>query len=316
MEANGKIFVAGHRGLVGSAIVRTLKGKGYKNLLTRSRTELDLLDTNKVDEFFSKEKPEFIFLAAAKVGGIYANDAFRADFILENITLQTNILSAAHRHKIKKLLFLGSSCIYPKYAPQPIKEESFLSGPLEDSNRAYSIAKIAGIETCNALNRQYGCDFLAVMPTNVYGPEDNYDLLNAHAFPAILRKAHEAKISNDKSMVIWGTGKVRREFIYSDDLASACVFLMENYSANDIGPLINIGVGTDLTIFELTKLISDVIGYKGEILCDLTKPDGTPRKLLDISLLNSLGWHANTALREGIKRTYESFLTKKNIHFS
>lgn len=311
MKPESKIFLAGHLGLVGSAMHRELKMQNYNNVITRTRNQLNLLDPYAVDKFFHTERPEYIFLAAAKVGGIHANDAYRADFIVENLILQTNVISAAHRFDVKKLLFLGSSCIYPKLAPQPIGENALLSGPLEDSNRAYAIAKIAGIETCDAFNRQYGCDFLSVMPTNVYGPRDNYNLLTAHALPAILRKTHEAKISGTDSMTIWGSGNVRREFIYSQDLANACVFLMSKYSAKDIGGPINIGVGSDITIRELAELISDIVGFKGEIHCDTTKLDGTPRKLLDVSLINSLGWKAKTKLRKGIELTYQSFLAER-----
>jgi len=311
MNSDSKIFLAGHRGLVGSAILRELKKINYNNVITRSRNQLNLLDPTAVDNFFHQERPDYIFLAAAKVGGIHANDVFRADFIVENLILQTNVISAAHRYGAKKLLFLGSSCIYPKFAPQPIREDSLLSGQLEDTNRAYAIAKIAGIETCDAYNRQYGCNFLAAMPTNVYGPNDNYNLITAHALPAILRKVHEAKILGADSIKIWGSGNVRREFIYSEDLANACVFLMANYSANDIGGPINIGVGTDLTIRELAELIADVVGFKGKILCDSSKPDGTPQKLLDVSHINSLGWEASTKLRRGIELTYKSFLVEE-----
>ncbi len=309
MKPESKIYVAGHRGLVGSAIERELRRRGYENVITRSRQQLDLLDSVAVDEFFASERPEYVFLAAAKVGGIHANDIFRADFIVENLILQTNVLSAAYRFRVRKLLFLGSSCIYPKFAPQPITEDALLTGPLEETNRSYAIAKIAGIETCDAYNRQYGCDFLPVMPTNLYGPGDNYDLVTAHAFPAILRKVHEAKIGNFDTVTIWGTGTVRREFMYSDDLASASVFLMEKYGAKEIGGLINIGTGSDVTIRELTEIIAEVVGFRGRICCDSSKPDGTPRKLLDVSRLNALGWQAKTQLRDGIKLTYEAFLS-------
>lgn len=308
MRPDSKIYVAGHRGLVGSAIERELLRRGYKNILTRTRQQLDLLNSAAVNDFFVSECPEYVFLAAAKVGGIHANDAYRADFIVENLVLQTNVLSAAHRYRVRKLLFLGSSCIYPKFAPQPIKEEALLSGPLEDTNRAYAIAKIAGIETCDAYNRQYGCDFLSVMPANLYGPGDSYNLITSHALPAILRKVHEAKIANSESVTIWGTGTVRREFMYSADLANACVFLMERYSAKDIGGRVNIGTGTDVTIRELTELIAEVVGFRGKINCDTSKPDGTPRKLLDVSRINALGWQATTQLRDGLKLTYEAFL--------
>lgn len=308
MERNSKIFVAGHRGMVGSAILRRLASLGYANVVTRTRHELDLLDQKAVNTFFAEERPEFVFLAAAKVGGILANDKYRADFIVDNLVIQTNVLTAAHRYQVQKLLFLGSSCIYPKMAPQPIPEDSLLTGPLEETNRSYAIAKIAGIETCDAFNRQYGCNFLSVMPTNLYGPCDNYDLETAHAFPAILRKIHEAKIAGNDTVTIWGTGTVRREFMYSVDMADACVFLMEKCSAKDIGGLINVGVGSDVTIRELAEKISDVVGFRGALRYDSSKPDGTPRKLLDVSRLNHLGWHAKTSLLEGIELTYKTFL--------
>jgi GDP-L-fucose synthase len=308
MQRDSKIFVAGHRGMVGSAILRRLASLGYANVVTRTRHELDLLDQKAVDAFFAKERPEFVFLAAAKVGGILANDTYRADFIVDNLVLQTNVLVAAHRYQVRKLLFLGSSCIYPKMAPQPISEDSLLTGPLEETNRPYAIAKIAGIETCDAFNRQYGCNFLSVMPTNLYGPCDNYDLETAHAFPAILRKVHEAKITGSNAVTIWGTGTVRREFMYSVDMADACVFLMEKCNAKDIEGLINVGIGTDVTIRELAEKIADVVGFRGAIHYDSSKPDGTPRKLLDVSRLTRLGWHAKTSLLEGIELTYKTFL--------
>lgn len=312
MKLDSKIFVAGHLGLVGSAIVDELNSRGYCNLLTRSRKELNLLDFAAVDRFFSDHRPEYVFLAAAKVGGIQANDMYRADFIVENLLLQTNVISAAHRYGVRKLLFLGSSCIYPKFAEQPISERSILGGYLEETNRAYAVAKIAGVETCDAYNRQYGCDFLSVMPTNLYGPKDNYDLETAHALPAILRKVHEAKVAGLDVVTIWGTGAVRREFMFSKDLAEALVFLMKNCSANDIGGLVNIGTGLDVTIKELVEIVADVVGYKGKICHDLTKPDGTPRKLLDISRLSSLGWKAQIPLRTGIELTYKSYLEELN----
>lgn len=308
MQHDSKIFVAGHRGMVGSAILRRLVCLGYANVVTRTRHDLDLLDQKAVDAFFAKERPEYVFLAAAKVGGILANDTYRADFIVDNLVLQTNVLAAACRHQVRKLLFLGSSCIYPRMAPQPISEDSLLTGPLEETNRPYAIAKIAGIETCDAFNRQYGCNFLSVMPTNLYGPCDNYDLETAHAFPAILRKVHEAKIADSDTVTIWGTGTVRREFMYSADMADACVFLMERCNAEDIGGLINVGVGSDVTIRELTEYIADVVGFRGVIRYDSSKPDGTPRKLLDVSRLNRLGWRAKTSLLKGIELTYKSFL--------
>ncbi len=303
-----KIFLAGHKGLVGSAIHRQLLAKGYRNIITKARSELDLLNAQAVGAFFRAERPDVVYLAAAKVGGIYSNNAYPADFILENLKVQNNVIEAAWRTGVRKLLFLGSSCIYPKMAPQPIKEEYLLTSELEPTNEAYAIAKIAGIKLCNALNRQYNTDFISVMPTNLFGPNDNYHPQNAHALPMLLRRFHEAKVNKSSTVSIWGTGKPRREYLYVDDLAEACVFLIENYSAKDIGELINIGTGTDCTIMELAEMIKDVVGFKGEITLDTSKPDGTPRKLLDVSKIHGLGWKAKTKLREGLEVTYADFL--------
>ncbi|MGB4502831.1 MAG: GDP-L-fucose synthase, partial [Dethiobacteria bacterium] len=279
MDKNAKIYVAGHRGMVGSAIVRNLEQKGYVNIIGRTSKELDLIRQSDVENFFEEEKPEYVFLAAAKVGGIYANNKYPAEFIYNNLMIETNIIHSAYKYSVKKLLFLGSSCIYPKMAPQPIKEEYLLTGPLEPTNEAYAIAKISGIELCKFYRRQYGCDFISVMPTNLYGINDNFDLETSHVLPALLRKFHEAKINGDQEVVIWGTGKPRREFLYVDDLADACVHLIKNYS--DEGH-INVGTGEDLEIIELANIIKEIVGFKGRIVNDLTKPDGTPRKLLDV----------------------------------
>ncbi len=312
MEKSSRIFVAGHRGLVGSAIRRELERQGYTNLLLTSRAELDLMNGPAVEKFFAEEQPEYVFLAAAKVGGILANNTYPADFIRDNLEIQTNVIDAAHRSGVKRLLFLGSSCIYPKLCPQPIKEEYLLTGPLEPTNRAYALAKIAGIEMCWSYNRQYGTQFLAAMPTNLYGPGDNFDLNKSHVLPALIRKAAEAKAAGDKKIVVWGTGTPRRELLYSDDLAEACVFLMSLPNAkfstllnSDQPPLINIGTGHDLSIRELAELVCRVIGFEGSLEFDTTKPDGTPQKLMDSSRINALGWHAHTSLEEGIRLTYE-----------
>ncbi len=305
MNNDSKIYVAGHRGLVGSAIVRKLEEKGYTNLVYRTSKELDLRDKNAVDQFFAEEKPEFVFLAAAKVGGIVANNEYPADFIRDNLLIQTNIIDAAYRNGVKKLLFLGSTCIYPKMAPQPLKEEYLLTGELEPTNDAYAIAKIAGIKMCQSYNRQYGTEYISVMPTNLYGENDNYDLHTSHVLPALMRKFHEAKENNAPFVEVWGTGTPLREFLYSDDLADACVYLINTYSGNEI---VNIGVGEDLPIKELAEKIKDVVGFKGEIQFDTTKPDGTPRKLVDVTKLNSLGWKATTSLEEGLKKAYQWFL--------
>jgi GDP-L-fucose synthase len=305
MNLDSKIYVAGHRGLVGSAIVRKLEEKGYTNLVYRTSKELDLRDKNAVDTFFAEEKPEFIFLAAAKVGGIVANNEYPADFIRDNLLIQTNIIDAAYRNDVKKLLFLGSTCIYPKMAPQPLKEEYLLTGELEPTNDAYAIAKIAGIKMCQSYNRQYGTEYISVMPTNLYGENDNFDLHTSHVLPALIRKFHEAKESDAPYVEVWGTGTPKREFLYSDDLADACVYLINNYSGNEI---VNIGVGEDLPIKELAEKIKEVVGFTGEIKFDTSKPDGTPRKLVDVTKLNSLGWKATTSLEEGLKKAYQWFL--------
>lgn len=305
MERNARIFVAGHRGLVGSAIVRHLQADGYSNILSRTRSELDLTNPEAVAQFFAAEKPEYVFLAAAKVGGILANNTYPADFIRENLLIQGNIIDAAYRSGVKKLLFLGSSCIYPKLCPQPIREEYLLTGPLEPTNDAYAIAKIAGIKMCEAYNRQYGTNYISVMPTNLYGPGDNFDLQSSHVLPALIRKFHEAKVVGSPEVVVWGTGSPRREFLHVDDLADAAVYLMDTYSGSEI---VNIGVGEDLTIRELAEVIKDTVGYTGELVFDTSKPDGTPRKLLDVSRLTSLGWKARISLREGIQRTYAWYL--------
>ena len=319
MKSDSKIYVAGHRGLVGSAIVRRLtspsplagegRGEGgYTNIVTRTHSELDLTDQHAVNAFFETQKPEYVFLAAAKVGGIHANNTYRADFIHQNLMMESNIIHASHQHGVKKLMFLGSSCIYPKLAPQPMKEEHLLTGLLEPTNEPYAIAKIAGIKMCDAYNRQYGTNFMSVMPTNLYGPGDNYDLQSSHVLPALIRKMHEAKMQNTKEVVVWGTGSPRREFLYSDDLADACVFLMERYNAADVGEFINIGVGKEITIREAAELVAEVVGFKGRLVFDTAKPDGTPQKLLDITRLSKLGWRARTTFKEGVRCVYADFL--------
>ena len=310
MNTNDKIYVAGHRGMVGSAITRKLQQEGYTRLVQRTSSEVDLRDQQAVNDLFQKEKPAYVFLAAAKVGGILANNTYRAEFIYDNLMIQENIIHASWRNGVKKLLFLGSSCIYPKLAPQPLKEEYLLTGELEYTNEPYAIAKIAGIKTCDAYREQYGCDFISVMPTNLYGPNDNYDLEKSHVLPALIRKIHEAKVNNKPSVVLWGTGTPRREFLHADDLADACFFLMQNFSEPGF---INIGTGEDIPIKDLALMIKDIIGYKGSIEHDLSKPDGTPRKLMDVSKLNRLGWKAQTGLREGIEKVYKEFL---KIHAS
>jgi len=301
VDKSAKIYVAGHRGLVGSALVRALVSSGFVNVLTRTRTELDLTDAQAVDAFFGRERPDYVFLAAAKVGGIAANAAMPVEFLSENIRIQENVLMSAHRTDAKKLLFLGSSCIYPKFAPQPIKEEYLLSGKLEPSNLAYAVAKIAGITLCQSLWEEYGRRFISVMPTNLYGPNDNYDLQSSHVLAAFLRRFHVAKIKGDPTITLWGTGTPMREFLHADDLADACLFLMEHYESPEI---VNIGVGSDLTIRDLASLVSQVVGYGGEILFDPTKLDGTPRKLLDVSRLHSLGWQAKIPLVQGLANVY------------
>ncbi|UQD57700.1 GDP-L-fucose synthase [Flavobacterium sp. K5-23] len=302
MNVNDKIYIAGHRGMVGSAILRALKDKGYTNFLLRTSTELDLRNQQEVADFFAKEKPDYVFLAAAKVGGIIANNTYRADFIYENLMIQNNVIHQAYLNGVKKLMFLGSSCIYPKLAPQPLKEEYLLTGILEPTNEPYAIAKIAGIKMCDAYRNQYGCNFISVMPTNLYGPNDNYDLTNSHVLPAMLRKFIMAKRNGDASVTIWGTGSPKREFLHADDLAEACLFLMKNY--NESG-LVNIGIGDDISILDLAYLVKKTVGFEGEILTDPTKPDGTPRKLMDVSKLNGLGWKAKITLEEGIQKVYE-----------
>jgi len=313
MEKNSRIFVAGHRGLVGSAIRRGLEARGYANLLLRTHAELDLTDREAVHAFFQEQKAEFVFLAAAKVGGIYANDAYPADFIRENLEIQTNVIDASSRNGVQRLLFLGSSCIYPKLAPQPIKEEALLTGPLEQTNRAYALAKIAGVEMCRSYNQQYGTRYLAAMPTNLYGPGDNFDLKLSHVLPALMRKVVEAKRAGKRKLLVWGTGTPRREFLYSDDLAEACIHLLNlpegQYDAllhRGEVPLINIGTGEDLTIRELAVLIAKVLEFECEIELDPSHPDGTPQKLLDVSRIHALGWKAKTSLAEGIRQTYEA----------
>jgi GDP-L-fucose synthase len=307
LERGAKIYVAGHTGLVGSALVRRLRAGGYNNLLTRSHAELDLIDQLAVRRFFSAERPQCVFLAAAKVGGIYANSTYPAAFLYQNLAIALNTIHASYEYGVKKLLFLGSSCIYPRLAAQPMKEEYLLSGPLEKSNEPYAIAKIAGIKLCATYRRQYGASFMSVMPTNLYGPGDNYDLKSSHVVPALLRKMHDAKVRGDREVVVWGTGTPRREFLFSEDLADACVYLMERYDAEQIGEFVNIGVGEDVTIKELAHLTASVVGFKGEILFDTTMPDGTPQKLLDVSRLHALGWRHKTSLQKGLQLAYSDY---------
>ena len=308
MRKDACIYVAGHRGLVGSAIVRCLGKQGYSNIITRTRTELDLRQQGAVEAFFMNCRPEYVFVAAAKVGGIMANSQYPAEFIYDNLAIETNVIHAAHKYGVKKLLLLGSSCIYPKLAPQPLKEEYLLTGPLEATNEWYAVAKVAGIKLCQAYRQQYGDNFIAVMPTNLYGINDNFDLETSHVLPAMLRKFHEAKVAGTKSVTIWGSGSPRREFLYVDDLAEACCFLMEKYDGREI---INIGTGKDLSILDLAILISAIVEFTGEVVCDSSKPDGTPRKLLDVSRISGLGWQAKTSLPQGIERTYRWY--KENI---
>ena len=304
INKNAKIYVAGHRGLVGSAIIRILEQNGYTNIIVRTHKELDLTNREATDTFFESVKPEYVYLAAAMVGGIHANNTYPADFIWSNLQIQCNVLDSAQKHGAKKLLFLGSSCIYPKYAPQPMNEDQLLAGKLEPTNEPYAVAKIAGIIMCQSYNRQYGTDFISVMPTNLYGPRDNYHPENSHVLPALIRRFHEAKVAKAPEVVVWGTGKPQREFLYSDDLADACVFLMENYSGNEI---VNIGSGIEVTIEELARTIADVVGYEGTVRFDPTKPDGTPRKLMDSGKLHAMGWTHKVSLREGLTRAYEAF---------
>jgi GDP-L-fucose synthase len=304
MDKTDKIFVAGHRGMVGSALVRRLEAEAFSNLVTRERAHLDLTDESAVAKFFAKERPAIVILAAAKVGGIKANNDYPVEFLLENLRIQNNVIRAAHENDVRKLLFLGSSCIYPKFAPQPIPESALLTGALEQTNEAYAIAKIAGIKLCQAFSRECGANFISAMPTNLFGPNDNFDLETSHVLAALLRKAHEAKTRNDQELIVWGTGKPRREFLHVDDLASACLLLLENYDSPEI---INVGYGEDLSIRELAELICDVVGFDGKLAWDTTKPDGTPRKLLDVSKIRALGWKPAIPLRDGIVRTYDWF---------
>ncbi len=308
MQPNDKIYIAGHRGMVGSAIVRRLQKAGFTNFVTRTSDTLDLRDQAAVAAFFREEKPDYVFLAAAKVGGIVANNTYRAEFLYDNLMIQNNVIHHAHLNGVKKLMFLGSSCIYPKLAPQPLKEEYLLTGLLEPTNEPYAIAKIAGIKLCDAYRSQYGSQFISVMPTNLYGPNDNYDLQNSHVLPALLRKFHDAKANGQEEVVIWGTGSPLREFLHADDMADACFFLMQGY--NEPGP-INIGVGEDLSIADLARLVQKIVGYEGKLVFDTTKPDGTPRKLMDVSRLHSLGWKAAISLEQGIRQVYEDKFLQK-----
>ncbi|MFM8743853.1 MAG: GDP-L-fucose synthase family protein [Cytophagales bacterium] len=309
MEKQAKVFVAGHRGMVGSAIIRRLQAEGYQNLVLRTSSELDLRNQGQVEAFFAAEKPEFVFLAAAKVGGIMANNTYRADFLYENLMIESNVIHQSYVHKVKKLLFLGSSCIYPKLAPQPLKEESLLSGYLEETNEPYAIAKIAGIKLCENYRRQYGCDFISAMPTNLYGPNDNYDLNNSHVIPALLRKFHEAKVKNRPSVKVWGTGKPLREFMHVDDLADACLFLMTVYSNVDF---VNIGYGEEISIRELIELVRKLIDYRGDVIFDSAKPDGTPRKLMDSTKIRQLGWQPSISLPSGLKSVLNEHFSMSN----
>ncbi len=313
MEKASKIFVAGHKGMVGSAIVRKLLAEGYENLVLRTSSELDLRNQAAVEHFFAAEKPEYVFLAAAKVGGILANNTYRADFLYENLMIESNVIHQSYLHGVKKLLFLGSSCIYPKMAPQPLKEEYLLSGYLEETNEPYAIAKIAGIKLCENYRRQYGCDFISAMPTNLYGPNDNYDLNNSHVIPALIRKFHDAKLLQMSAVKLWGTGTPLREFLHVDDLADACLFLMLSYDTEEF---INVGSGVELSIRELAEWIKSIVGFNGEILWDKSKPDGTPRKLMNVSRINSLGWRAQIELLEGLRDIYEQYQLKNNSQSS
>lgn len=322
MQVDSRIYVAGHNGLVGSALMRRLQAAGYSNIITRSHSDLDLIDQTAVSDFFKAEQPEYVFLAAARVGGILANNTYPAEFIHQNLAIQINVIHQAWRHKVKRLLFLGSSCIYPRDCAQPIKEEYFLTGPLEATNRPYAIAKISGIEMCWSYNRQYGTEYLAVMPTNLYGPGDNYDLNSSHVIPALIRKFHEGKMLGDKEAVVWGTGTPRREFLYSDDMADACLFLINQLdtgfqsllwrvdvrTGDSLPPLVNIGSGQDITIRELAELVKEIVGFEGGVVFDASRPDGTPRKLLDVTCLDGVGWRARTTLTTGLKQAYLEFL--------
>ncbi|MDD5057502.1 MAG: GDP-L-fucose synthase [Sideroxydans sp.] len=316
MNLSSKIYIAGHRGLVGSALVRRLQAKGYRNLILRTHAELELRDQAAVQAFFAQEKPDYVILAAAKVGGIHANNIYPAEFIRDNLVIQNNVIHSAWLCKVERLLFLGSSCIYPKNAPQPMTEDCLLSGPLEPTNRPYALAKIAGIEMCHAYNRQYGTKYMAAMPTNLYGPNDNYDLNNSHVLPALIRKMHEAKQGDAKEVVVWGTGTPKREFLYSEDMADACIYLLEQAEDkladlfnNDFPPLVNIGCGEDLTIRELAEMVAEVVGFKGSLTFDSRKPDGTMRKVMDVSRINALGWQRKIQLKEGIALSYQDMLS-------
>ncbi len=311
MNPQSEIYIPGHRGMAGSAIHRNLEARGYYNLITRTHSELDLTNQQEVNDFFEEVRPEYVFLAAAKVGGILANSTYPAEFIYENLMIEANVIHAAYTTGVTKLLFLGSSCIYPRLAPQPLKEEYLLTGELEVTNEAYAVAKIAGIRMCKHYNQQYGTNFISVMPTNLYGPGDNYDPETSHVMAALIRKFHEAKLNNAPQVVVWGTGTPRREFLYVGDMADACVHLMENYAAEDIGGFVNIGVGEDVTIRELAELIGEIVEYGGKIVYDTSKPDGTPQKLLDVSRLRELGWESKISLRDGIKQAYEWYVRKK-----
>jgi len=308
MDRNAKIFIAGHRGLVGSALMRRLQAGGYGNLITRRHAELDLTDQQAVRQFYAVETPDYVFVAAAKVGGIHANNTYPADFIYQNLMIECNLIHGAYQQGVKKLLFLGSTCIYPKLAPQPMKEEHLLTGALEPTNEPYAVAKIAGIKMCSAYNRQYGTNFMSVMPTNLYGANDNYHPQDSHVLPALIRRMHEAKTRGDKQVTAWGTGNARREFLSSDDMADACVFLMERFDAKDLGEFINIGIGFDLTIREVVELVAKVVGFNGELLFDASKPDGAPRKLVDSGHLAALGWKPQVALEDGLRAAYRDFL--------
>lgn len=313
MQKSDKIFVAGHRGLVGSAIKRELESKGYTNILIRTHKELDLTNSHAVQNFFEEEKPDYVIISAAKVGGIHGNNTYPVEFFTENMKIQLNVIENSFKYNVKKLLFLGSSCIYPKNAPQPMKEEYLLSSELEKTNEMYALAKISGLKLCDAYNREYGTDYISVMPCNLYGLNDNYDRENAHVLPMLVRRFHEAKEAGLKEVTVWGTGTPLREFMYAGDLAEAVVFLMENKSAKEIGDFINIGTGKEVTILELANLIKEVVGFEGNIVFDNTKPDGTMRKLMDVSRINDLGWHAKTSLKDGIKIVYKDFLENQNI---
>lgn len=308
MDKKSKIYIAGHRGLVGNAILKELKYQGYENIIFKTHKELDLTNKLEVENFFKEEKPEYVFLAAAKVGGIQANKNFPVEFLYQNLEIQNNVIMAAYKYKVKKLMFLGSSCIYPKFCPQPMKEEYLLTGELEVTNEAYSIAKIAGLKLCEYLRREYGADFISVMPTNIYGPNDNFDVETSHVIPSLIRRIHEAKIKNIPEVIIWGSGSTKREFMYVDDLAKAIVFVMKNYSKDKF---INIGTGVDITINELANLIKEIIGYDGKLINDISKPDGTPQKLLEVSKLKEIGWQYKVELREGLEKTYKWYLENK-----